>query len=202
MGNTLTLEIEALTPDQIVKKETLVYEEAKPAEQETLDEMLARLNILDAHSIISYGSNAQAQLTMVSEKVLASIESKDSGLASQALTEMTYVVREFDLQDLGSCAPTGFLSRLLGLRAKPVVKFISLYDDLNGDPILEDNTFGYYVGQSTRTLTTTSGSTTVLMERTLSTTPTFVFSITRAISGSMLLPSFPPSRPGGRGGLT
>lgn len=146
MENSPTLEIEALMPDQVEKKEVFSYQEAKPAEQEAIGGLLMRLDIRDAHSIKSFGANAQKQLTIVSKRIHEAVQIKNIGPVSQALTEIAAVMRGFDLQGLDSYMSPGFFPRLLGVKAKPVVKFISQYYDVSKqlnqitDSLVEHNT--------------------------------------------------------------
>jgi len=131
MEKTPTLEIDALTPDQVMQKKVFVYEEARPAEQKAIDEMLAVLDVRDTYSILSFGSHAQEQLTLTSNKIHERIQAKDIGLASQALASMAAVLREFNIQGLDSYDTPDFFSRLLGNKAEPVNRFISQYKDVS-----------------------------------------------------------------------
>ena len=131
MEKTPTLEIDALTPAQVMQKEDFVYEEARPAEQKAIDEMLAVLDVHDTYSILSFGSHAQEQLTLTSNKIYERIQDKNIGLTIQALASMVAVLREFNMQGLGSYETPSFFSRLLGNKAEPVSRFISQYKDVS-----------------------------------------------------------------------
>jgi uncharacterized protein YaaN involved in tellurite resistance len=131
MEKTPTLEIDALTADQVMQKKAFVYEEARPAEQKAIDEMLAVLDVGDTYSILSFGSHAQEQLTLTSNKIHERIQAKDIGPASQALASMAAVLREFNIQGLDSYETPDFFSRLLGNKAEPVNRFISQYKDVS-----------------------------------------------------------------------
>ena len=131
MEHTPTLEIEALKPEEIRnKKNVVLYAEAKPADKETIDDILADLDIYDTHAVISFGSRAQEQMTQISDKMIEGVKAKDAGPAGQALTEMVAVMRGFDLEGLDPDSRPGFFARLFGNKSKPVIKFISQYEDV------------------------------------------------------------------------
>ena len=125
-----TQEAQALAPLQDIKSDIVVYADADSEEKKTIDSILQDLDIEDAQSIISFGSSAQEKMTLISDKMLEGVKAKDAGPAGQALTEMVAVMRGFDLEGLDPKNRPGFFARLFGNKTKPVVKFISQYEDV------------------------------------------------------------------------
>ncbi|MGF1644254.1 MAG: toxic anion resistance protein [Thiotrichales bacterium] len=140
---------QSLTPLPEVKDELVAYEQAPESEQQTLDRILADLDISDTQSIIGFGSKAQEQLTVISDKMLEGVRAKDAGPAGQALTEMIAVMKGFDLKGLDPNREPGFLSKLFG-SAKPVVKFIEQYESVSKQI---DTTINHLDEHKTRLLT-------------------------------------------------
>lgn len=125
-----TTEAQALMPLQDATSDVVIYADADAAEKKTIDSILLDLDIEDAQSIISFGSSAQEEMTLISDKMLEGVKAKDAGPAGQALTEMVAVMRGFELEGLDPKNKPGFFARLFGNKAKPVVKFISQYEDV------------------------------------------------------------------------
>ncbi|MGF1545810.1 MAG: toxic anion resistance protein [Thiotrichales bacterium] len=140
---------QSLIPLPEVKDALVAYEQAPESEQQTLDRILADLDITDSQSIIGFGSKAQEQLTVISDKMLEGVRAKDAGPAGQALTEMIAVMKGFDLKGLDPSREPGFLSRLFG-GAKPVVKFIEQYESVSKQL---DTTINHLDEHKTRLLT-------------------------------------------------
>ncbi|MGV6859656.1 MAG: toxic anion resistance protein [bacterium] len=120
-------EEQALATLQDVNTEIVAYNEANDDEKASLDEILGDLDINDTESIISFGSKAQEQLTVITDRMLEGVRSKDVGPAGSALNEMVSVMRGFDLEGLDPQYKPGFFARLFG-KAKPMVKFVQQYE--------------------------------------------------------------------------
>lgn len=125
-----TQEAVALRPIQDLENDVVPYVDADSSDKTRIDDILKDLDVGDTHSIISFGSGAQEQLTAISDKMLEGVQAKDAGPAGQALTEMVTVMRGFDLDGLDPNKKLGFFARLFGRGAKPVIKFIEGYEDV------------------------------------------------------------------------
>lgn len=122
-----TMEQDALRQLQDVKHEMVVYAEANDEDKKSMDTILGDLDINDTQSIISFGSKAQEQLTVITDQMLEGVKTKDVGPAGSALNEMVAVMRGFDLEGLDPNQKQGFFARLFG-KAKPMVKFVQQYE--------------------------------------------------------------------------
>lgn len=91
--------------------------------------ILAELDLDDSHSVLAFGSNAQEQLTSVSETLLERVRNKDVGPAGEALNEMVLTLRGFDPRP-EAAGGTGWLSRLVGKR-RDVAGMIQRYDEVS-----------------------------------------------------------------------
>jgi len=128
--------------NELVESElTLDLEPAKPlrSEQERAERLLEELDLTDSHSVLFFGSEAQEQLTTVSDQMLEGVRNKDVGPAGDSLSDMITALRGFDVNALDPSRKPGFLERLLG-KGKPVVKFLQKYEEVRDhiDRISED----------------------------------------------------------------
>lgn len=112
-----------VVPD--LKEETLV-----PAvNQPLVKEMMAEIDLADSKSILYFGSKAQEQLTVISDKMLEGVKNKDLGTAGNDLNAMVAVIRGFDIEGLDPNKKPGFFDKLLG-KAQPVAKFVQKYEEV------------------------------------------------------------------------
>jgi uncharacterized protein YaaN involved in tellurite resistance len=92
-----------------------------------LQALLARLDLTNAQSIISFGSEAQAELNTVTDQMLAGVRSQDMGEAGSALNEVVAALRGFDVDALDPNRRPGLLARLFA-RSRPLVRFMQRYE--------------------------------------------------------------------------
>ena len=98
-------------------------------EQAKIGQLMAEINMADTKSILFFGSKAQEQLTVISDKMLEGVKNKDAGPVGNDLNAMVATIRGFDIDELNPNQKPGFFSRLLG-KAKPVVKFFQQYEEV------------------------------------------------------------------------
>ena len=98
-------------------------------DQAKIGQLMAEINMADTKSILFFGSKAQEQLTVISDKMLEGVKNKDAGPVGNDLNAMVATIRGFDIDELNPNQKPGFFSRLLG-KAKPVVKFLQQYEEV------------------------------------------------------------------------
>ena len=121
-NQTMTAEIP--TPDVPAALDT--------SDEETrlrVHELAASIDPADAHSILFFGSTAQARLNELSERMLAGVKNKDLDDAGGMLGELVGTVRGFDVQKLDPSRKPTFIERLLG-RGRPLARFIQRYEEV------------------------------------------------------------------------
>ncbi len=119
-------ESEAVSRELSLAKDNLPSAEYDAA----INNAMAELGDLDANDIIHYGSQAQEQLTAISDQMLDGVKSKDAGPAGAMLGEMVTVLRGFDMEKLDPNKEQSFFDKLLR-KAKPIVKFQQRYEEVN-----------------------------------------------------------------------
>lgn len=117
---------EAATKALALAKDTLPAAEYEAKINEAMEE----LNDLSTNGIIHYGSQAQEQLTAISDQMLAGVKSKDAGPAGDMLSEMVVVLRGFDMEKLDPNKKQSWWDKLLQ-KAKPIAKFQQRYEEVN-----------------------------------------------------------------------
>ncbi len=98
----------------------------KPLAQ-SLTTRLAELDLADSHSILFFGSQAQEQLTRISDGMLERVKIKDAGGAGEALNDMVLTLRGFEPAGIDSDSQPGWLDRLLG-RGRNLNRMLQRYE--------------------------------------------------------------------------
>lgn len=103
--------------------------QAQTQDNTKIQQLQTEINLTDSQSIIFFGSKAQEQLTLISDKMLEGVKNKDIGPAGEDLNSMVATLRGFDVDGLNPNQKPGFLDRLFG-KATPVVKFLQQYEEV------------------------------------------------------------------------
>jgi uncharacterized protein YaaN involved in tellurite resistance len=112
-----------------VTKDILAYEQSDADNKTQIDKIITEIDINDSNSIIHFGSKAQEQLTLISDRMLEGVKNKDIGSAGGDLNSMVATLRGFDLDALDPNKKPGFFAKLFG-KAKPIVEFLQKYEEV------------------------------------------------------------------------
>ena len=112
-----------------IKSDIQPLEKASAEKQLKIRQLLQEIDIKDTQTVLFFGSKAQEQLTMVSDKMLEGVKNKDTGPAGEDLNAMVATIRGFDIEELDPNKKAGFFAKLLG-KATPVVKFVQQYEEV------------------------------------------------------------------------
>ncbi len=96
---------------------------------ELLAEVLAKLDMANAQSIIQFGSQAQAELQAISQSMLGGVRNKDVGVAGDSLRQMVTSLRGFSAEELDPGRALSWWEKLLG-KAKPIAEFTARYEQV------------------------------------------------------------------------
>lgn len=121
--------VEALQVD--IRHEMAGYEEVSSEEQARIDRLMQEIDLGDSNSIIFFGSQAQQELTAMSDSMLEGVRNKDVGSAGDSLNRIVSVLRGFEVAPYDPNAKPGLLKRLwrrLFGGVTPVAKFIQQYE--------------------------------------------------------------------------
>jgi uncharacterized protein YaaN involved in tellurite resistance len=113
--------------------------EAAPAVGEEIRSRMAEIDMSSTQSIVSFGSNAQAELQEISQSMLADVRNKDVGPAGDSLRGIVSTIRGFSVSELDVRRERSWWEKLLG-RAAPFAKFTAQFEKVQGqiDNITDD----------------------------------------------------------------
>jgi uncharacterized protein YaaN involved in tellurite resistance len=89
------------------------------------------IDMSNTNSIVSFGSNAQAELQEISQAMLADVRNKDVGPAGDSLRNIVTTIRGFSISELDVRRERSWWEKLLG-RAAPFAKFTARFEDVQG----------------------------------------------------------------------
>ena len=121
------------------KGELVTLEAADEPTTAEIEKRIAELDMTDTNSIVSFGSNAQAELQQISQSMLAGVRNKDVGPAGDSLRNIVTTIRGFSISELDVRRKQSWWERLLG-RAAPMAKFVARFEEVQGqiDKITDD----------------------------------------------------------------
>ena len=105
--------------------------EAEPPTAEEIRTRMAEIDMSDTNSIVSFGSNAQAELQTISQAMLQGVKNKDVGPAGNSLRDIVGTIRGFSVDELDPNRKQSWWERLFG-KAKPIHDFMAKYEDVQG----------------------------------------------------------------------
>ncbi|MEB4591458.1 toxic anion resistance protein [Candidatus Thiothrix sp. Deng01] len=118
-----------LAPLPEVSTELVAYDQAAEPQKHQIENIIDEIDMQDRSSIMFFGTKTQEQMTAISEKMLNGVKNKDIGAAGAALTSMITAIKGFDVEALNPNEEPSWWEKLIG-KAKPVVEFMSKYEDV------------------------------------------------------------------------
>ncbi|ARD46933.1 toxic anion resistance protein [Sporosarcina sp. P37] len=100
-----------------------------PEEQDKAKQLASQIPVGNYESIISYGANAQNELSRFSHKMLDHVQSNDIGPVGDVLNQLMSKLSEIDPDDLSDKKKSG-LSRLFNKATRPVQEILTRYQKL------------------------------------------------------------------------
>jgi len=101
-----------------------------PEEQEKAKQLAAQIPVGNYEAIITYGANAQNELSRFSHKMLDHVQSKDIGPVGDVLSDLMGKLSEIDPEDLSGKKKSG-LSRLFSKATKSIQEMMTKYQKLS-----------------------------------------------------------------------
>lgn len=113
--------------------------QADPVLSDEIRSRMAEIDMTDTQSIVSFGSNAQAELQEISQAMLADVRNKDVGPAGDSLRGIASTIRGFSVSELDVRRERSWWEKLLG-RAAPFAKFTAQFEKVQAqiDKITDD----------------------------------------------------------------
>ncbi|MGN7386503.1 toxic anion resistance protein [Sporosarcina sp. SAFN-015] len=101
-----------------------------PEEQEKAKQLAEQIPVGNYEAIITYGANAQNQLSSFSHKMLDHVQSKDIGPVGDVLSDLMSKLSEIDPEDLTEKKKSG-LSRIFGKAKRSIQEMMTKYQKLS-----------------------------------------------------------------------
>ncbi|MBB4826034.1 uncharacterized protein YaaN involved in tellurite resistance [Sporosarcina luteola] len=101
-----------------------------PEEQEKAKQLAAQIPVGNYEAIITYGANAQNELSRFSHKMLDHVQSKDIGPVGDVLSDLMGKLSEIDPEDLSEKKKSG-LSRLFSKATRSIQEMMTKYQKLS-----------------------------------------------------------------------
>jgi len=118
------------------KQELITIEMADPATEAEIRRRMTEVDVSNTQSIIKFGSQAQENLTAISDEMLDGVRNKDVGPAGTSLRKMVNTIRGFDINELApGGASQGFLVRIWNWirgRSSKAADFVTQYEEVRG----------------------------------------------------------------------
>ena len=137
-SETLVAEVTSVTLPA-PSTEIVALAAADPETSAEIERRIDEIDMGDTNSIVSFGSNAQAELQEISQSMLADVRNKDVGPAGDSLRGIVTTIRGFSVSELDVRRKPTFWERLLG-RAAPFAKFTARFETIQSqiDKITDD----------------------------------------------------------------
>ncbi|WP_102226171.1 toxic anion resistance protein [Acidimangrovimonas sediminis] len=106
---------------------------------EEIRKRMSEIDMANTQSIISFGSNAQGELQVISQSMLSGVRNKDVGPAGDSLRQIVTTIRGFSVNELDVRRKRSWWEKLTG-RAAPFAQFVARYEEVQGqiDRVTED----------------------------------------------------------------
>ena len=124
----LSKEMQTVNTD--VGKAVKLIDRLTPEEREKAIQLAAQIPVGNYEAIITYGANAQGELSRFSHKMLDHVQSQDIGPVGDVLKDLMDKLSEIDPDDLSEKKKTG-LSRLFGKVSKSIQEMMTKYQKLS-----------------------------------------------------------------------
>ncbi len=123
--------MEELKKKQREKKSLNLSEKERPAaeEEKRVEEAMARLDPKERSSVIRFGSEAQAKLDEISNRMIEGVKNKETAEAGESLNRMVAAIRGFDIDALDPNKKLSWWEKLLG-KSQPLALFIQRYEEV------------------------------------------------------------------------
>jgi len=89
-----------ITEYKQISNEIMLYKDANSSDKKTIDSLINQLDLEDSNSILAFGSDAQEEMSTISESMLEGVRNKDLGSTGAPLNDMIATIRGFDIDEL------------------------------------------------------------------------------------------------------
>ena len=122
-------EVEAISSAILPEPSTDIvpYAQAEAPVSAEIQKRMDEIDMANTNSIVSFGSNAQAELQQISQAMLADVRNKDVGPAGDSLRSIVTTIRGFSVSELDVRRKRTWWEKLIG-KAAPFADFTAKFE--------------------------------------------------------------------------
>lgn len=109
--------------------ETALAVQTPRLDQERVQALVKTIDLNSSQSLLSFGADAQKQLTQIADQMLGDVRGEKAGKAGQLLGQMVSILRGFQSEALKVDDKPSFWARLFQ-KAKPLAAFLQRFDSV------------------------------------------------------------------------
>ena len=125
MAEKTKSELKIERAEEVAEKPIVV----EAGEEEKVAQAMAQLDPEERSSVIRFGSEAQAKLDEISNRMIEGVKNKETGAAGESLNRMVAAIRGFDIESLNPNKKLSWWEKLLG-KSQPLALFIQRYEEV------------------------------------------------------------------------
>lgn len=99
-------------------------------EEPEVQQLISKLNVVDANSIITFGADSAQNVTKISDSLLHSIKAVNQEQAGEVLVQLTKIMDKFDIADFEKTKEPGFIEKMFKKVKNSVDLMLQKYDNL------------------------------------------------------------------------
>ncbi len=104
----------------------------QPEDKQKVLKIKEEINLDDSHTLVTYGTNAQRNISEFADTILEQIKTKDTGEIGSVLNDLVVNIKEIDVDGIAPKEKNIF-SKFFGSGQRKVKKFISQYESLSSN---------------------------------------------------------------------
>lgn len=104
------------------------YERMLPAQQQQVRDLMTKIDVRDTNSIISFGAEAQRELTNSADAMIQKVRGKDVGPVGDTLGNLMLQVRGLGIDNLAPGEKPSWFKTVILRQLHPIARFIQRYE--------------------------------------------------------------------------
>ncbi len=128
---SVTKKLEAAQPVTEEYRDLAKVENLPAVQQEQVRTLMAKIDVTDTHSVISFGVEAQRELSESADQMLERVRNKDIGPVGDTLNGLMTQVRGLGIDDLRPGEKQNWFERAVLRQTHPIARFVQRYETVD-----------------------------------------------------------------------
>ncbi len=128
---SVTKKLEAAQPVTEEYRDLAKVENLPAVQQEQVRALMAKIDMTDTHSVISFGVEAQRELSESADQMLERVRNKDIGPVGDTLNGLMTQVRGLGIDDLRPGEKQNWFERAVLRQTHPIARFVQRYETVD-----------------------------------------------------------------------